>query len=256
MIERICAVCDASIRRPTRTSVYCSERCRAWSRRNPGVKIPRGRACKHCGASIDHKSALALFCSETCGKVHRGEVLAQPRTSHRVCVVCGAKFTAGSSLGKYCTSACKSRAKRERALVRFGPDGLATRRAVERRRAHERRQQDPSLMAAHLARRAKAQRDREARKAAAPSVPFTEQQLRARLSMFAGCWLCAGEATTVDHVKPLSKGGSHMLANLRPACGPCNSGKRDRWPLEDRCLGGAQSTRASGRRSAGTSSTG
>lgn len=43
------------------------------------------------------------------------------------------------------------------------------------------------------------------------------------------CWMCGGEATTVDHVKPLSKGGSHLLANLRPACKPCNSSKHARW---------------------------
>ncbi|MGX7727586.1 HNH endonuclease [Rhodococcus sp. 5G237] len=36
---------------------------------------------------------------------------------------------------------------------------------------------------------------------------------------------------TVDHVKPINKGGPHMLANLRPACGPCNSRKRDQWPF-------------------------
>lgn len=43
------------------------------------------------------------------------------------------------------------------------------------------------------------------------------------------CWMCGGPATTIDHVKPLSKGGSHLLANLRPACKPCNSSKHARW---------------------------
>lgn len=43
------------------------------------------------------------------------------------------------------------------------------------------------------------------------------------------CWLCGKEASTIDHVKPLSKGGLHILANLRPACLSCNSRKRNRW---------------------------
>jgi 5-methylcytosine-specific restriction endonuclease McrA len=34
----------------------------------------------------------------------------------------------------------------------------------------------------------------------------------------------------VDHVKPITKGGSHMPANLRPICGPCNSLKHNTWP--------------------------
>lgn len=46
------------------------------------------------------------------------------------------------------------------------------------------------------------------------------------------CWMCrSGDGLQVDHVKPLAKGGPHVLANLRPACAPCNQRKSDRWPL-------------------------
>jgi len=31
---------------------------------------------------------------------------------------------------------------------------------------------------------------------------------------------------TIDHVIPLSRGGPHILSNLRPACAPCNYSKR------------------------------
>lgn len=73
-----------------------------------------------------------------------------------------------------------------------------------------------------------------AKRRAAPRVPFTADQLALRLSMFAGCWICGGPKTTIDHVKPLAKGGTHMLGNLRPACGPCNSSKQDTWPYARR----------------------
>lgn len=66
--------------------------------------------------------------------------------------------------------------------------------------------------------------------AQAPTVPFTSAQLEQRLSMFPGCWMCGGAPESVDHVKPLNKGGPHLLANLRPACVSCNSRKQDRWP--------------------------
>jgi 5-methylcytosine-specific restriction endonuclease McrA len=67
-------------------------------------------------------------------------------------------------------------------------------------------------------------------KRAATVVPFTPAQLDARMSMFGHrCWMCRGPFQHVDHVKPLSKGGPHMLANLRPACQPCNTRKRAKW---------------------------
>jgi 5-methylcytosine-specific restriction endonuclease McrA len=77
---------------------------------------------------------------------------------------------------------------------------------------------------------------RRARKLAAYVVPFTPEQLAQRFDYYGNrCYLqlpdiCIDEAQHADHVKPLSKGGPHMLANLRPACQPCNSSKKDKWP--------------------------
>lgn len=43
------------------------------------------------------------------------------------------------------------------------------------------------------------------------------------------CHYCKQQTTlTLDHVIPLSKGGQHTKTNVVPACGPCNSKKRDR----------------------------
>jgi 5-methylcytosine-specific restriction endonuclease McrA len=41
--------------------------------------------------------------------------------------------------------------------------------------------------------------------------------------------MCGGPATSIDHVKPLSKGGQNLLANLRPACISCNARKGGKW---------------------------
>lgn len=94
-----------------------------------------------------------------------------------------------------------------------------TQRRRDRRRTH------PEEKRAEEARR-------RARKKQAQVVAFAPAQLEARLSVFGHrCWMCGAEGTTVDHVKPLSKGGAHMLCNLRPACRPCNSAKSDTWPF-------------------------
>jgi 5-methylcytosine-specific restriction endonuclease McrA len=34
---------------------------------------------------------------------------------------------------------------------------------------------------------------------------------------------CRRPATTIDHVVPLARGGTHDLANLRASCARCNS---------------------------------
>lgn len=52
------------------------------------------------------------------------------------------------------------------------------------------------------------------------------EQLRARIAYYGGlCWMCGAEADTIDHVIPISGGGTEWPANLRPACRSCNSSK-------------------------------
>ena len=62
-------------------------------------------------------------------------------------------------------------------------------------------------------------------------VDFTSEQVDQRWAYYGNkCWLCREPATATDHVKPISKGGAHMLCNLRPICKPCNSRKHNKWP--------------------------
>jgi 5-methylcytosine-specific restriction endonuclease McrA len=70
---------------------------------------------------------------------------------------------------------------------------------------------------------------------AAGVVQFSPNQWHERLKYFGSkCWMCGGPFEHIDHVKPLSRGGPHMLANLRPSCARCNLTKRDKWfgPLD------------------------
>lgn len=70
-----------------------------------------------------------------------------------------------------------------------------------------------------------------AAKKAAIIGQVTPHLLAAKLAYWGHrCWMCGGPPVDVDHVKPLAKGGPHMLANLRPACRSCNSTKNDQWP--------------------------
>lgn len=71
------------------------------------------------------------------------------------------------------------------------------------------------------------------KKTNAPGSDYTtSEHIKARWEMFGNrCWICRDAATQTDHVKPLSKGGSHWPANLRPICKSCNSRKKNRWPI-------------------------
>jgi 5-methylcytosine-specific restriction endonuclease McrA len=51
------------------------------------------------------------------------------------------------------------------------------------------------------------------------------------------CAYCSGLAVEIDHVIPVSKGGSNALENLAPACRGCNASKRNRTPEEWRETG-------------------
>ena len=73
---------------------------------------------------------------------------------------------------------------------------------------------------------------RRARKLATTVADLTPALLAAKLDYYGGkCWMCGEDACEWDHVKPLSKGGSHILANLRPACRSCNAQKQAKWPV-------------------------
>jgi hypothetical protein len=71
-------------------------------------------------------------------------------------------------------------------------------------------------------------------------LPYTLEQFRAWLTCVLEdtpfCEYCQApiSITTIspDHAKPLSRGGSLELANLRGCCDPCNRGKADLLPGE------------------------
>lgn len=62
---------------------------------------------------------------------------------------------------------------------------------------------------------------------------LSQEKINGRVAMFgAKCWMCAGAYEVLDHVKPLSRGGLHVAANIRPACQRCNSRKSNLWPFQ------------------------
>ena len=73
-----------------------------------------------------------------------------------------------------------------------------------------------------------------ARKAGALVSDFTAKQWIAMKGAYGHrCAYCERKMLrlTMDHITPLSQGGSHTLANIIPACQQCNSKKNVHGPL-------------------------
>ena len=86
--------------------------------------------------------------------------------------------------------------------------------------------------------RARILRRDAARRGADVSHGVSTQGLANKMAMWGGkCWVCGHELDTdnltFDHVKPLSKGGLDILANIRPCCRSCNCRKGNTWPLAE-----------------------
>jgi 5-methylcytosine-specific restriction endonuclease McrA len=66
---------------------------------------------------------------------------------------------------------------------------------------------------------------------------YTNEEWKDRLLEYNHC--CAYcykpfpvEELTIDHMIPLSRGGTNTIDNIVPACKPCNSRKKNKTPLE------------------------
>jgi 5-methylcytosine-specific restriction endonuclease McrA len=65
---------------------------------------------------------------------------------------------------------------------------------------------------------------------------FTEAEAQARWNEYQGCCAyCGAPAQELDHMVPVSAGGSNTIDNVVPACRPCNRSKHAR-PMLIFCL--------------------
>lgn len=79
---------------------------------------------------------------------------------------------------------------------------------------------------------------RRARKAAAEIIGPVPPEVYAAIRASGKCVYCGTQATTVDHIRPLSRGGWEHESNLVAACKSCNYSKSNRllteWRRQDR----------------------
>lgn len=155
-------------------------------------------ACVSCSRKM---RTSAESKSPTCRPCRRARPARDDRLQvTRACAWCSTGFRPWRTNPgqRYCSQACGSRAS-----------------AVARGRAQTPKGQ-----------RAGRRRDRES--SAAGLTAAARRRLRLHwVARGIGCAFCDGAAETVDHVIPLSRGGSNFEGNLLPACRRCNSARSD-----------------------------
>jgi 5-methylcytosine-specific restriction endonuclease McrA len=246
--ERPCSVCGSTF--PARKGQrYCSPRCQArgYIQSQPAV------TCEFCGKAFK-KNRGDRFCSRHCQARLRGrerriaaygaDVCPLP---YRKCRHCGVEFYhRGSVRTGFCGDKCRKGAARfsyERALRKANP--LIERRCVEcgvnfdtsysrsvccSRRCQRRRIR--KLHPREKNHRARARRLNVEYEYVNPFKVFSRDRWRCQLCGMRTPKKLRGTtlpgAPELDHIVPLSVGGSHTYSNVQCACRKCNNEKASR----------------------------
>lgn len=215
--DRDCAVCGASFRyHPKLRTTYCSKDCKVagvngmtlrqlMDHRAARPNISKTATCAQCGrAFIRRADPRHGLCSEAC-RVLANRAYSRVRSSkrkplvERVCKECDERFIPGygDKRRTYCSADCAARYNRR--LGKRTGSGLLRRRSL--RRVRDRREK---VVALHGGRCGICRRPIDR------TLHWTHP-----LSL------------TIDHIHPLSAGGTDDIANLWPAHRKCNEDKGD-----------------------------
>lgn len=174
-------------------------------------------------AEARETGARFYFTGEPCSRGH----IAKRRTSDRTCIECGRlKHEAQRKTERY--------KERVRAWEKANPDKVREkyRRYTEKNRQKVRdwgkgyRERNAERIAIRQAFRKSLRRTRDG--AASQEQIAAHKQRHGKR-----CAMCHARAkTTLDHIIPVAKGGTHTLRNIQWLCQPCNSSKGAK-PMED-----------------------
>jgi len=194
---------------------WCSMHYTRWKRhgsptaRIKGEVVDGCRICPGCGldkptASYPYATGRCRACRRSQERVQRLSVVGvQLPAVH--CIICTTSFIPRTNSSFCCSDDC-SKVRKAALDGYYGAIG-----------------HNPEPKRQYAGRRRAAKRGSAVRK-------ITKANLASRMAYFGNrCWMCRGPFEAIDHVKPIAKGGPHILANLRPACNRCNSAKSAEW---------------------------
>ena len=191
---------------------FCKQTSRAWVLRN----------CTWCGDLFGSTQRNAAFCMPSCLASFNASGASHIRSKYRqvtkACVYCKREFDTSISVKIYCSLKCTQKGRP------WKPEGMkakGARSGYAQRRREAQRLGDQDLTT-YTIWKAEGGHCRLCNKATID--PTTPRKLK---PVKRDAW------ASLDHIKPISAGGTHTWANAQLLCYPCNSGKvhtdRDLW---------------------------
>ena len=252
--EKVCPYCNKTFTTINKNHEYCSSACGS---RAYGEKIKRYKVCKYCGNQFytDHYDRYD-YCSRECSvvdrygtreeRIEKQELIKQQKLEERampkICLWCGGEFTTRYEQRKYCSDSCsyehKKKKDRDEWADTFKPKEFSCMecggkvittygnpRSVycsdecqykNTRRLHKgkRKEQMKEAYRSPVSYKKIYKRDKGICGICGMYVPDDKDP--------SGIW-----TATIDHIVPLSKGGTHEPANCQLAHRLCNSIKLD-----------------------------
>lgn len=192
----VCAYCGKEYTAKRKGTKYCSgECCRAADRDNKRIKYvgKRRSVCARCGKPLPKYKTL--YCSKAC---QRGS-----GQHTKVCIVCGKEFITTRSGKLTCSAECSKRnyySKKTSRTDRYKDITIDKDINVERL----------------------ALRDNNICKICGKPVNWNDKR------EINGLVLCGNSYPSIDHIKPVSKGGVHSWDNVQLAHRLCNALKSNK----------------------------
>lgn len=205
-----CATCGQSVTKPDHR--YCSTTCANQARR----RTPPSRPCAWCGRAftLDPKNNRQAYCSTTCaGQARRKPEVQASRIYIDDCGECGKPFTASRKGKKLCSVDCRE--KRQARRYHDNPKYHNNINAhSHKRRAHRLGLGNHHITLAYLI-------ERDSGRCRATACHFRSRKVGPLGTR-------SPRQPSMDHIIPLSRGGTHTLNNVHLTHYRCNLSKNNR----------------------------
>lgn len=190
--------------------------------------------CQQCGMEFERQSKMGKspkWCSPTCANRAWRRRKRPMMYGEQECVICGSKFIPYAKAQRHlvCSSKCRARryylANKERSDARTNQWHSNHK---DRLRGYQRKcwEKKPEYYANLF-------RITEGRRRANLKGKLTPQEWQSVLDLYGHKCLRCGKSEaevklTIDHVIPVSQGGSNTIDNVQPLCKSCNASKNAR----------------------------